>query len=65
MQRRVLGALAGLITVPPTGDVVKLQDAKDEYRLRVGQWRVIFRRVKDERVVVVTAVRPRGGAYQD
>ena len=63
-QRRVLDALAGLTTHPPTGDIMKLQGRRDEYRLRVGEWRVLFRRDRGERIVVVTAVRARGGAYQ-
>lgn len=63
VRRRVLDALPGLTSNPPIGDIVKLQGRRDEYRLRVGDWRVLFRRDRTARVVVVTAVRPRGGAY--
>jgi mRNA-degrading endonuclease RelE of RelBE toxin-antitoxin system len=33
------------------------------YRLRVGDWRVIFRRFDDELVILVVRVLPRGRAY--
>lgn len=41
-------------------NVVKLQ-GRDGYRLRVGNWRVIFD--DDGRVLAILAIRPRGGAY--
>jgi mRNA interferase RelE/StbE len=41
----------------------KLSGRKDEWRIRVGDWRVIYR-VEDGRlVVVVVAVGVRGGVY--
>lgn len=43
-----------------SGNVKKLQGA-DGYRLRVGDWRVIFN--EDAQVVAVLKVAPRGGAY--
>jgi mRNA interferase RelE/StbE len=64
VRQRVLDALVGLTTHPRQGDIRKLEGRDDEYRLRVGEWRVIFRVEKSEKLVVVTAVRPRGGAYQ-
>jgi mRNA interferase RelE/StbE len=41
-------------------NVLKLQN-RPGYRLRVGDWRVIFDETKS--VVTIRAVRPRGGAY--
>jgi mRNA-degrading endonuclease RelE of RelBE toxin-antitoxin system len=41
-QVRVRTALDRLTTRPPTGDIKKLQGANDEWRLRVGAWRVRF-----------------------
>jgi mRNA-degrading endonuclease RelE of RelBE toxin-antitoxin system len=35
------------------------------YRLRVGDWRAIFRRDDQQRVITVAQVLPRGGAYKD
>lgn len=41
-------------------NVVKLQ-GRDGYRLRVGDWRVIFD--DDDRVLAILAIRPRSGVY--
>ncbi len=64
VQRRVIDALDRLVGDPPAGDVVKLTGAADEWRLRVGNWRVRFQR-DGEGVVQVTRVLPRGRAYRD
>jgi mRNA-degrading endonuclease RelE of RelBE toxin-antitoxin system len=39
VQRRIVNALDRLTGDPPTGDVVKLTNT-DEWRLRVGDWRI-------------------------
>lgn len=65
MQARVAKALDGLTPTPRRGDIRKLEAEDNEFRLRVGDWRVIFRIEKDRRVVVVLAVRHRGVAYRD
>ena len=44
-------------------NVRKLQDREDAYRLRVGDWRVIFS--QDGVILDVLNVRPRGSAYED
>jgi mRNA interferase RelE/StbE len=44
-------------------NVKKLQGCEDEYRLRVGDWRVIFS--QDGVILDVLNVRPRGSAYED
>jgi mRNA interferase RelE/StbE len=44
-------------------NVKKLQGREDEYRLRVGDWRVIF--TQDGVILNVLKVRPRGGTYED
>jgi mRNA interferase RelE/StbE len=48
----------------PDGDVKRLRGRERLWRLRVGEWRVIFDRRSDERVIDVLAVRPRGRAYR-
>lgn len=42
VQRRVADALDRLVADPPHGDITKLTGSDDEYRLRVGGWRVRF-----------------------
>ncbi len=63
VQRRVIEALDRLVAEPPQGDVVKLAGAEDEWRLRVGDWRVRFMR-DDDGAVKVLRVLPRGRAYE-
>jgi mRNA interferase RelE/StbE len=64
IQRRIVEALDRLVGDPPARDVVKLAGSDDEWRLRVGDWRVRFTR-DDERLIHVLRVLPRGRAYRD
>jgi mRNA interferase RelE/StbE len=64
VQRRVVEALDRLTDDPPAGDVVKLVNV-DEWRLRVSDWRVRFKRDAETGVVYVVRVLPRGRAYRD
>jgi len=63
-QQRVLVALERLIGEPPAGDVVRLAGA-EEWRLRVGDWRVRFERDPGAHIIYVLRVLPRGRAYRD
>jgi mRNA interferase RelE/StbE len=64
VRRRVLDALDRLVGDPPAGDVVKLA-GREEWRLRVGDWRVRMRFDALQRTVIVLRVLPRGRAYRD
>jgi mRNA interferase RelE/StbE len=44
-------------------DIQKLQ-GRDGWRLRVGDWRVLYQIEGKRLVIVVLAVKPRGGAYK-
>ena len=46
----------------PAGDVKKLQGYKNAYRLRVGDYRILFD-MDDE--IEITDVLPRGSAYKN
>jgi len=47
------------------GDVKRLTNADGAYRLRVGEWRVLFRLVHtDIQIMLIQAVLPRGEAYK-
>lgn len=48
----------------PEGDVKLLRGPERLWRLRVGEWRVIFDRRDEKRVIDVLVVRPRGRAYR-
>jgi mRNA interferase RelE/StbE len=47
----------------PTLDVKPLQ-GEPYYRLRVGDWRVIYDRDDDVKIIAIEKVKPRGGAYK-
>ena len=47
----------------PTFDVDKLK-GKAGYRLRVGQYRIIYTRYEDQLVIEVVKIRPRGDIYK-
>ena len=64
VQRRVTAALDTFVASdPPRGDVRTL--GLEEWRLRVGDWRVRFDRDDEARVIVVLRVLPRGRAYRE
>ncbi|HEY8394945.1 MAG TPA: type II toxin-antitoxin system RelE/ParE family toxin [Thermaerobacter sp.] len=48
----------------PGRDVRPLQGHPGLYRLRVGDWRVLFAVEEAEQALLVLAIRPRGQAYR-
>lgn len=63
-QKRIVAKIKGVATDPyaPNNNLAKLQ-GRDGYRLRVGDWRVIYE-LQDERLVMlVLDMGPRGGIY--
>ena len=63
VQRRILEAI-GRLAATGQGDVRPLQGRSGEYRLRVGDWRVIFSREAGVLVILILRVQPRGDAYR-
>lgn len=47
----------------PNLDIKPLQ-GEPYYRLRVGQWRVIFDRDDEIKIIAIEKIKPRGGAYK-
>jgi mRNA interferase RelE/StbE len=64
LGRRDRDRISAAIDTLPEGDVKLLRGPERLWRLRVGEWRVIFDRRDAERVIDVLAVRPRGRAYR-
>lgn len=64
IEGRVQAALAELVADPPRGDLKRLRGS-DEFRLRVGNWRVRLKLEPSRRAIVVLHVLPRGRAYRD
>lgn len=65
MLRRLQKAIDGLAVDPRPPGSVKLAGYDDLYRVRVGDWRIVYA-IRDEvLIVVVIEVTPRGGAYRN
>lgn len=47
----------------PTLDIKPLQ-GQPYYRLRIGNWRVIYDRDDNVKIIAIEKVKPRGGAYK-
>ena len=54
-------ALKGLTFKPPKGDV-KTLEGTDKYRLRAGNYRILFRILSGK--ILVSGIHPRGQAYK-
>lgn len=53
-----------LAETPRPPGCLKISGSADEWRIRVGEWRVVYR-IDDGRVVIVVVrVAPRGGVYR-
>ncbi len=61
---RILKRIEALSTNPRPDGVVKLEGATDLWRIRVGEWRVVYRIADRERSVDIIAVRHRREAYR-
>ncbi len=61
IQIRIKAGIEKLAMVPPQGDITRLKGREDQYRLRIGDWRIIFRAIN---VVQIIAILPRGQAYK-
>lgn len=62
VARRIVEALDRVLARDPAVDLRRLRGS-DEWRLRVGDWRVRLRLDFDARTVIVVRVLPRGRAY--
>ncbi len=63
MARRIGQAVTRLAETGQ-GDVKRLEGRLNEWRLRVGDWRVRFERFPQERILFVLRVAPRKDAYR-
>lgn len=59
-QNRIIRAIIEL----PEGDVKKLKGMKEVYRLRVGDFRVIFEKNDNKLIIIVVDIGNRGQIYK-
>ena len=62
-RQRIRSGIAGLTKQPPDGDIKPLRGAKGNYRLRVGDYRILFSYPESD-TVMVKKISPRGDAYK-
>jgi mRNA interferase RelE/StbE len=68
MRRRIKESLHGLVESEDPLHHPQVRaltgDLNGDYRLCVGEWRVLFTPFREKRLLVVYAILPRGGAYR-
>jgi mRNA interferase RelE/StbE len=64
VARRIVKQIEALMTNPRPSGVVKLEGATDLWRIRIGQWRAVYRISDRDSMVDVIAVRHRSDAYR-
>lgn len=65
LRRRLVAAIDDLERDPRPAGCKKLTGYENLYRLRVGDWRIIYAIENDRLVMLVIEIAPRGGAYKD
>jgi len=58
-KQRIKHGIMGI----PKGDIKKLQGHTEIYRLRVGDWRIVFS-YPDDNTVLIEKISPRGEVYK-
>ena len=58
-QLRIIKAINKL----PLGDVKRLQGSIENYRLRIGSFRIIFSKDDKKLIILIVEIRPRGEVY--
>ncbi|MCH7762927.1 MAG: type II toxin-antitoxin system RelE/ParE family toxin [Candidatus Marinimicrobia bacterium] len=64
VRNRVLGKLKALQRNPLSGDIKKLKVKQSRYRLRVGDYRIIYDIEKESAICMILTVRHRKDVYR-
>ena len=64
VAERILKRIASLIDEPRPSGVAKLEGSTDQWRIRIGDWRVVYRIDDKEKLVDVSVVRHRREVYK-
>ena len=63
-RRRINDALLSLEETPRPPGVVKLRNTESEWRIRVGDYRIIYEIDDDETLIVILRIKHRREAYR-
>ena len=64
-KERLIGAILILADDPHPANSRKLEGYHDLYRLRVGDWRIIYHIKDNQLLILVLDIGSRGGVYRD
>ena len=64
LRNRLVQAIASLADNPRPNGCVKLESNYDLYRIRVGDWRIVYQIIDDRLIVLVTEVAQRKEVYR-
>lgn len=62
---RIRAAIRALASAPRPNGVKKLTGYENFFRIRVGDWRIIYAIEDDTLIVLILEISTRGGAYRD
>jgi len=65
MRERIRHAIRGLASEPRSFGYKKLTGYENLYRIRVGDWRIVYAIEDNQLIVLILVISPRGGAYRD
>jgi len=64
LLERIRQAIRGLASEPQPLGYKKLTGYENLFRIRVGDWRIIYAIEEDQLIVLILVVSPRGDAYR-
>jgi len=62
---RIIKRIKEIQVSPWNGDIKPIKGCTGEWRTRVGDWRIIFAVDRDQLVIMILKVSPRGDAYKN
>ena len=63
-KKRIKEALKKLSVIPPGGDIKQLQAQRNLYRLRVGDFRILFSIHAEKNIILINEIGMRGEIYK-
>jgi len=64
MEKQLASRIAVSINKIPLGDIKKLKNSSSDYRLRVGDYRILFNKIDNDNILICEVL-PRGNAYKN